>query len=58
MLTQKRLEMHWCIISSVATAALVLKHQVTKNHSADKLFTAIDEPIKKILHSQQTKLFP
>ena len=34
-LPYKRLEMRRCVISAVATAALVLKHQVTSNHSDD-----------------------
>ena len=36
-LTHKQLETHGCIISSVATAALVLKHQVTNDLSAKYL---------------------
>ena len=36
-LTHKQLEMHGCIICSVATAALVLKHQVIGSHSADNI---------------------
>ena len=34
-LTHKWLETHEYVISTVATAALVLKHQVISNHSAD-----------------------
>ena len=33
-LTHKRLEMQGCIISTMATAALVLKHQAISIHSA------------------------
>ena len=36
-LTHKWLEKHGCIISFVATADLVLKHQVTSIHSAKYL---------------------
>ena len=35
MLTHKQLEMHKCIVNTVSTNALVLKHQTTSNHSAD-----------------------
>ena len=34
-LTHKQLKMHGCIISTVATDALVLKHQAISIHSAD-----------------------
>ena len=34
-LTHKQLEMYGCILSTVATDALVLKHQVISSHSAD-----------------------
>ena len=34
-LTHKQLEMHGCMLSTVATDALVLKHQVISIHSAD-----------------------
>ena len=33
--THKQLEMHMCVISTVATDALVLKHQAISIHSAD-----------------------
>ena len=34
-LTYKQLEMHECILSTVATDDLVLKHQTISIHSAD-----------------------
>ena len=36
MLTHKQLEQHGCILSTVATDALVLKHQAISTHSADE----------------------
>ena len=33
--THKQLEIHGCILNTVVTDALVLKHQDTSNHSAD-----------------------
>ena len=41
-LTPKQLEIHGCVISIVATDALVLKHQAISNHSADKIFIVLD----------------
>ena len=35
LLTPKQLEMHGCVLSSVATDDLVLKHQAISTHSAD-----------------------
>ena len=35
LLTVKQFEMHGCVLSTVATDALELKHQVISNHSAD-----------------------
>ena len=34
--THKHLEMHECILSTVATDVLVLKHQAIRIHSTDK----------------------
>ena len=34
-LTHKHLEIHGCILNTVATDALVLKHQAISTHSAD-----------------------
>ena len=41
-LTPKQLEMHGCLLSTVATDALVLKHQTISNHSADKICIVLD----------------
>ena len=41
--TLKHQEMHCCIVSTVATDALVLKHQATSIHSADKTFIVLDQ---------------
>ena len=38
LLTHKQLEKHGCIINTVATDNLVLKHQAISIHSADKTF--------------------
>ena len=51
VLTHKRLETRGCVISNVATAALVLKHQAISNLSADKIFIVMDQFHTKILHS-------
>ena len=37
-LTHKHMEMHGCILSTVATDALVLKHQAISIHSAEYIF--------------------
>ena len=34
MLTHKQLEMHGCVLSTLATDALVVKHQAISTHSA------------------------
>ena len=39
-LTYKNLEMHGCVISTVATDVLVLKHQAISIHSAGQVFIA------------------
>ena len=41
-LTHKRLEMHGCVIGTVAADALVLKHQAISSNSADNIFTVSD----------------
>ena len=43
MLTPKQLEMHGCILSTVSTDALVLKHQGISNHSAHEIFITLDQ---------------
>ena len=49
-LTHKWLEIYGCIISTLDTAVLVLKHQAISTHSADKLFIILDPFHIKILH--------
>ena len=36
-ITLKHLELQGCVLTTVATDALVLKHQAISNHSADKI---------------------
>ena len=43
MLTLKQLETHGCILSIVATDALVLKHQAISILSAEKRFIVLDQ---------------
>ena len=50
-LTHKRLETHGCIIITVATDALVLKHQAISIHSVDKTFIVLEWFHKKIFYS-------
>ena len=49
-LTPKCLEMHGSILSTAATDALVLKHQAISGHSADSIFTVLDQFHTKLLH--------
>ena len=48
-LTHKHLETHGCILSTVATDALVLKHQTISTHSADQICIAFDQFKKKYI---------
>ena len=48
MLTHKWLEMHGCIINTVATDDLVLKYQVISSHNADKIFIELHQFHTKI----------
>ena len=41
-LTYKQLEMHACVLSNVATDAVVLNHQAISTLSADYIFIALD----------------
>ena len=43
ILTLKWLEMHGCVISTAATAVLVLKHQSISSHGADKISIVSDQ---------------
>ena len=56
-LTPKQLETHGCLLSTVATDALVLKHQTINNHSADKICIVLDQFYTKIycIHSEQVQ---
>ena len=42
-LTPKHRETHGCVVSTVATDALVLKHQVISIHNADYTFIVLDQ---------------
>ena len=50
-LTQKQLETHGCILITVATDALVIKHQAIGIHSADWIFIVLDQLHAEILNS-------
>ena len=41
---------HRCVLSTVATDALVQKHQAISNHSADNIFNVLDQSHANILH--------
>ena len=49
-LTPKHQETHGCIVITVATDALVLKHQAISIHNADKTFIVLDQFHIKTLH--------
>ena len=51
-LTHQQLKRHGCISSTVATDALVLKHQAISTHSAGWMFSALD-----LLHVYMLQLF-
>ena len=57
MLTHKQLETHGCVLSTMATDALVLKHQVISIHFADYIsfiFMIFDEfHAKNIKHKSE-----
>ena len=42
--------MYECVLNTVATDALVLKHKGISIHSADQIFIAWDQYQMKILH--------
>ena len=56
LLTFKQLESHGCIISTVATNALVLKHQGISTHSTDSVFIVLNQFHAKRLTLQCTIL--
>ena len=41
LLTPEHRETHGCVVSAVATDALVLKHQAISIHNADKTFIVL-----------------
>ena len=49
-LTRKQLEKHGCIISTVATDALVLKHQAISIHNAGWIFIVLNPFHTDMLH--------
>ena len=53
-LTLKHRETHGCVVSTVATDALVLKHQAISIHNADFTFIVSDQFHIKILHIRWT----
>ena len=55
-LTLKHRETHGCVVSTVATDALVLKHQAISIHNADKTFIVLDQYHIKISHLWWTTL--
>ena len=43
LMVLKQLEMHGCVLSTVATDGLVLKHQaISSTHSAEEIFMLLD----------------
>ena len=50
VLTHKLLDPHGCVLSTVATDALVLKHQAISSQSADQIYTVLDQFQTKIFH--------
>ena len=55
-LTHEYEETHGCILSTVATDALVLKHQTISTHSSYQICIVFDHFHRKILHLKQTTL--
>ena len=55
-LNRKQLEIHGCILSTVANDTLLLKHQAISIPSADFIFLALDQLHTKIFHLQGTLL--
>ena len=54
VLTIKHREMHGCVVSTVATDALVLKHQAISINNADQTFIVLDQFHIKLLHISWT----
>ena len=55
-LTPKHQETHGCVVSTVATDVLVLKHQAISIHNADQTFIVFDQFHIKALHLWCTRL--
>ena len=53
-LTLKHRETHECVVSTVATDALVLKYQAISIHNADETFIVLDQFHLKLLHIRWT----
>ena len=54
VVTHQQLEMHGCILTTVGTDALVLKHQVISIQSASSKFIVLDKfHVKDNIYSQQ-----
>ena len=53
-LTPKHRETHGCVVSTVATDALVLKHQAISIHNADKTLIILEQFYIKLLHIRWT----
>ena len=53
-LTLKHRETHGCVVSTVATDALVLKHQAISIHNTDQAFIVLDQFHIKIPHLRWT----
>ena len=56
LLTLKHLETHGCVVSAVATDALVLKHQAISIHNADWPFIVLDQFHMKLLHIKENSI--
>ena len=56
VLTHKQLEMHGCMLRTVATDTLVLKHHAIGAHNADLIFTLLDQFHTGMLHILWTSL--
>ena len=55
-LTHKQQETHGCILSTVATDALVLKHQAISIHNADWIAIVLDQFHTKKYHSYKEQI--
>ena len=51
-LTHRWLKTNGCVLNTVATDALVLKHQAISIHSANQILIVLDQIHAQILHLQ------